>query len=96
MITELALLTLRPDAAPAFETAFASVAGLLAGADGHLAHRLVRTLDHPDVYMLEVQWRDLAAHVDQFERSAEHARFLAAIDAFLAAAPHVLHVPAHS
>ena len=42
--------------------AAASVAPLLAGADGCLRYRLVPTLDSPDVYLLEVVWRDLAAH----------------------------------
>ena len=65
MITELALLRLLPGSAPAFERAFASVAPLLAGADGCLRYRLVPTLDDPDVYLLEVVWRDLAAHTQR-------------------------------
>lgn len=45
MIIELALLRLPPGSAPAFECAFASVAPLLAGADGCLRYRLVPALE---------------------------------------------------
>ena len=46
MITELALLRLRPGSGPAFERAFAGVAQLLVEADGYLRHRLLPTLEH--------------------------------------------------
>ncbi|RXD04820.1 antibiotic biosynthesis monooxygenase [Sphingomonas sp. UV9] len=94
MITELALLRLLPGSAPAFERAFASVAPLLAEADGCLRHRLVPTLDRPDVYLLEVVWRDLAAHTQGFEPSDAHARFMAPLEPMLSDDPIVVHVPA--
>jgi heme-degrading monooxygenase HmoA len=96
MVTELAFLSIRPGEHASFEAAFACVSGLLAAADGHRAHRLVPSLDHADLYVLEVQWRDLAAHVDMFEPSDSHARFMAALEPFFAAEPRVLHVPARS
>jgi heme-degrading monooxygenase HmoA len=93
MVTELAFLPIRRGEEAAFEAAFASVATLLAGADGHLRHRLVRSLDQPDIYLLEVDWRDLAAHMDTFEPSDAHTRFMAALAPFLTAEPNVIHVP---
>jgi heme-degrading monooxygenase HmoA len=90
---ELAFLSIRPGAEAAFEAAFAGVAGLLAGAEGHVRHRLVPSLDRADVYLLEVEWTDLAAHVETFEPSDAHARFMAALEPFLAAEPNVFHVP---
>lgn len=93
MVTELAFLPIRHGEEAAFEAAFASVVPLLAGADGHLRHRLVRSLDQRDLHLLEVDWRDLAAHVDAFEPSDAHARFMAALAPFLAAEPNVIHVP---
>jgi heme-degrading monooxygenase HmoA len=92
-VTELALLGIRPGDEEAFESAFACVAGLLAAADGHLHHRLVRSVDQANVYLLEVEWRDLAAHVDVFEPSDAHARFMAALSPFFASDPSVIHVP---
>lgn len=93
MITELAILRVRPGSGPALENAFDTVRPLLAGADGHLRHRLVKTVDEPDAYLLEVAWRDLAAHVDGFEPSAAHTRFMAALVPLLSAEPLVIHVP---
>ncbi|MBD9480147.1 antibiotic biosynthesis monooxygenase family protein [Pseudoxanthomonas sp. PXM02] len=94
-VTELAFLSIRPGAGEAFEAAFTSVAGLVAEAEGYLGHRLVRSLDQPDVYLLDVEWKDLAAHVEVFEPSDAHARFMAALTPFLAAEPRVIHVPSH-
>ncbi|ATD67357.1 hypothetical protein CNR27_07855 [Luteimonas chenhongjianii] len=93
MITELALLRIRQHTNSAFETAFNGVAPLLRSAEGHLQHRLVRTLDQDDLYLLEVDWRDLAAHVEGFEPSDAHAGFMAALTPFLAGEPTVVHVP---
>ncbi|UEM22287.1 antibiotic biosynthesis monooxygenase [Skermanella mucosa] len=94
MITELALLRLLPGSAPAFESAFAGVAPLLAGADGCLRYRLVPTLDVPDVYLLEVVWRDLEAHTQGFEPSDAHARFMAPLKPMLLGEPIVVHISA--
>jgi heme-degrading monooxygenase HmoA len=96
MVTELAILSIRPGEKKSFEAAFARVAGLLAAADGHHAHRLVPSVDQAGIYVLEVQWRDLAAHVDTFEPSAAHARFIAALEPYFADAPRVIHVPTRS
>ena len=94
MITELALLRLKPGAGPAFEAAFAGVAFFLVGADGYLRHSLVPTLDDSDVYLLEVHWRDLAAHTQGFEASGAHARFMAPLEPLLAGEPIIAHIPA--
>lgn len=94
MITEPALLRLLPGSAPAFASAFASVAPLLAGADGCLRYRLVPTLDSPDVYLLEVVRRDLAGHAQGFEPSDAHARYMAPLAPMLLGEPIVMHVPA--
>lgn len=93
MITELAVLHVEAGASVAFEAAFASVASLLVGADGYRGHRLVAVLDRPDVYLLEVEWRDLSAHVERFEPSAAHTCFMAALEPLLSGEPCVIHVP---
>lgn len=93
MVTELALLRLEPGSGPAFEAAFSSVASLLMGADGYLRHRLAPTLDDADLYLLQVEWRDLAAHIVGFEPSDAHVRFMAALEPMLVGAPIVVHVP---
>lgn len=96
MITELAILRVRPGSGPDLENAFATVRPLLAGADGHLRHRLVQAVDEPDAYLLEVAWRDLKAHVAGFEPSEAHTRFMAALAPLLREEPLVIHVPGES
>lgn len=93
IVTELAFLSTRPGHGAALEAAFANVAGLLAAAEGHLRHRLVQSVDQANVYLLEVEWTDLAAHVAVFEPSDAHGRFMAALEPFLSAEPSVIHVP---
>ena len=92
-VTELAWLSIQPGQGAAFEAAFASVAGLVSSAEGHIRHRLVPAVDRDDAYLLEVDWTDLAAHVERFEPSDAHARFMASLEPFLAAEPLVIHVP---
>jgi len=94
MVTELALLRLEPGSGPAFEAAFAGVASLLTGADGYVRHRLLPTLDDADLYLLQVEWRDLTAHTVGFEPSDAHASFIASLEPMFAGAPIVLHVSA--
>lgn len=94
MVTELALLRLERGRGLAFETAFARVANLLTGADGYVRHRLVPTIDDADLYLLQVEWRHLAAHISGFEPSDAHARFMAPLEPMLAGEPIVVHVPA--
>lgn len=96
MVTELAILRLEPGCGPRFEAAFESVAWLLIAADGYLRHRLTPTLDDADLYVLQVEWRDLAAHVEGFEPSRAHGRFMAALEPLLAAEPTVFHIPAEA
>ena len=93
MVIELAILRVRPGTGPGLEDAFDSVRPLLAAADGHFRHRLVQTRDEPDTFLLEVAWRDLEAHVDGFEPSEAHARFMAALEPLLREQPVVIHVP---
>ncbi|MET4573354.1 heme-degrading monooxygenase HmoA [Stenotrophomonas rhizophila] len=92
-VTELAWLSIQPGQGAAFEAAFASVASLVSSAEGHIRHRLVSAVDRADAYLLEVDWTDLAAHVERFEPSDAHARFMASIEPFLAAEPLIIHVP---
>ncbi|MBY8977265.1 antibiotic biosynthesis monooxygenase [Rhodobacteraceae bacterium NNCM2] len=93
MVIELAILRVLPGKGPALEDAFDTVRPLLAGADGHLRHRLVQTMDEQDTFLLEVAWRDIEAHVNGFEPSEAHARFNAALEPLLREQPVVIHVP---
>lgn len=93
MVTELAILRVDQGRSLEFEAAFASVVSLLAGADGYVQHCLAPTLDEAGLYLLQVEWRDLEAHIQGFEPSPAHERFISALAPFLAEEPVVLHMP---
>lgn len=93
-VTEFAIFRVERGRGPQFEAAFAGVVSLLAQADGYLQHRLTPTLDEAELYLLQVDWRDLAAHTHGFEPSQAHGRFISALAPFLVEEPVVLHVPA--
>lgn len=93
MVTEFVIFRVEPGHGPQFEAAFASVVSLLANADGYLGHRLAPTLDEADLYLLQVEWRDLAAHTQGFEPSEAHMHFMAALEPLLLDEPAVVHVP---
>jgi heme-degrading monooxygenase HmoA len=76
--------------------AFAGVAPLLISADGYIGHRLVPALENADLYLLTVDWRNMAAHTRGFEPSEAHARFMAPLEPLLSGDPIVLHVEARS
>jgi heme-degrading monooxygenase HmoA len=66
---------------------------LLADAEGLVWHRLVASVDRGEHYLLEVEWRDLAAHTEYFEPSSAYAKFVGALEPFLVDEPIVVHVP---
>lgn len=93
MVTEFATFRVERGCGPRFEAAFAGVASLLTGADGYLRHRLVPTLDEADLFLLQVEWRDLAAHTEGFEPSEAHEQFITALAPLLVEEPAVVHIP---
>lgn len=37
------------------------------------------TIDEGDLYLLQIDWRDLTAHIEGFEPSKAHEHFMAAL-----------------
>lgn len=93
MVTEYALVQVRPGCGPAFEAAFAGVVGLLRSAVGYRRHRLVAAVDREGLYLLEVGWRTLEDHTAGFEPSPAHTRFMDALMPLLDGDPIVFHLP---
>jgi len=93
-VREVVSLRVRPGSGPAFEAAFDRVQTHLTDADGYRRHHLAPALHEDGSYLLEVQWRDLAAHVQGFELSPAHESFMRELTPHLAEPPSVLHVPA--
>lgn len=94
MIYEIASLPVKADRLSAFKAAFGEVVHLLARARGYEGHLLTQGVETPSQFTLIVRWQTLEDHTHGFEPSSDHRGFLAGLEAYLAAEPHVYHVRA--
>jgi heme-degrading monooxygenase HmoA len=90
-VLEHAMLEVRPGQEQAFEAAFTKAQIIIADADGYLWHRLERCLEHPNRYLLLVQWRDLDAHITGFRGSVDYQQWKKLLHHFYDPFPTVLH-----
>ena len=91
-VTEICKLQVRDGQGPAFEAGFRRSETVLDAAPGHIRHRLRRQSEQPGVYVLEVDWRDLAGHVIDFRQSAGFEAFKKEIASTLAAPTEIFHL----
>ncbi|HEX7105234.1 MAG TPA: antibiotic biosynthesis monooxygenase [Acidothermaceae bacterium] len=91
MITECALLDVRPGAEADFEGAFRQARPLIAVQPGFVSLRLERCVENRSRYLLLVQWERLEDHTDGFRRSAEYERWRALLHHFYEPFPTVEH-----
>lgn len=91
MILEVAILNIRPNQNKAFETAFQKAAPIIASMKGYLNHQLKKCLEHPNQYILLVNWETLADHEVGFRKSAEYKQWKALLHHFYDPFPTVLH-----
>ncbi len=69
MITEIALLKIRPGQSEAFEEAFANAQPIIESANGYIQHELQQCLEEVDKYMLVVRWKTIEDHTIGFRKS---------------------------
>ncbi len=69
MINEIAVLTIDPTNADAFETAVARAAPLFKAAPGCHGMALQRGIEVPGKYRLLIQWESVSHHMDLFRNS---------------------------
>jgi len=92
MITEIALITIRPDESARFESAVAQAAPLFRGAAGCLGMALERSVENPERYRLVVRWATLEDHTVRFRNSEAFKAWRALAGPFFAEPPVVEHV----
>jgi len=90
-ILEHAMLEVRPGQEQAFEAAFAKAQNIISSMKGYLSHRLEHCLEHPNRYLLLVEWTDLEAHTVGFRGSREYLEWKALLHHFYDPFPTVLH-----
>jgi heme-degrading monooxygenase HmoA len=91
MITEIALLNIRPGSEKQFEAAFEVAVKLPAACKGYLDHELRRSVETPNRYVLIVQWRTLEDHTVGFRGSPVFAEWRAYVGPFFESPPVVEH-----
>ncbi len=91
MIYEHAYITIDIGDRVAFEHAFSNARNLLLDANGGNTAELIRSVDHPDLYLLRVGWNSVAQHTEDFASSPTGEQFGAAVAHFCTAPPRVVH-----
>jgi heme-degrading monooxygenase HmoA len=91
MITELAEIVVKDGTAQQFEAAVASAAPLFKRARGCRSMRLERGIEHPDTYLLVVEWETLEDHEVHFRQSADFQEWRRLVGDYFAAPPKVVH-----
>ena len=91
VILEHALLPVRPGAEGEFEAAFARAKTIIAAAPGFVRLSLSRCLEHPNTYLLLVEWDRLEDHTDGFRRSPSYQEWRRLLHHFYEPFPAVDH-----
>ena len=62
MVSEIAVLKINPEEAPAFEKMYSEVVPILRSQKGYRGDKLLRAIERPEEYILAVEWDDVEAH----------------------------------
>jgi heme-degrading monooxygenase HmoA len=91
MILEHAVLDVIPGQEPEFEESFGRAKAIIASMPGFQSLRLTRCVEHPNRYLLLVEWDRLEDHTDGFRRSPEYEQWRALLHRFYDPFPTVEH-----
>ena len=91
VITEQAVLDIRPGREEDFEAAFATAKPIIAASPGFASVQLLRCIETPHRYLLLVEWETLEDHTEGFRQSAEYHDWKALLHHFYDPFPTVEH-----
>lgn len=94
MITEIAVLDVKPSELASFEAAFEEAQAIIASMPGYLSHELQRCIENPARYLLLVRWTHLEAHTQGFRGSDEYQRWKSLLHHYYDPFPTVEHYEA--
>ena len=89
MIIEHALLQVRTGEEAAFEAAMAQAVPLISASPGFLGITVRPAAEQSGLYLLLVQWQDIAAHRDGFRQSVPYQQWRALLHGFYDPMPDV-------
>ena len=88
---ELAILNVQVGREQEFELAFEQAQKIIARQQGYISHRLARCVEHPNRYVLLVEWQSLKDHTEGFRQSSEYQQWRGLLHHFYQPFPEVLH-----
>ena len=91
MVTEHALLPVRPGEQASFEAAFEDAKAIIASTPGFERLRLLRCVERPDTYLLLVEWASLEDHTTGFRGSPRYEEWRGLLHHFYEPFPVVEH-----
>jgi heme-degrading monooxygenase HmoA len=91
MITEIAMIDVKPGTEKDFEAAVAKARPLFLSAKGGKGFELHRSLEKPSRYRLMAKWDTLENHTVDFRGSPAFAEWRALVGSYFAAPPDVEH-----
>ncbi|MEQ1547112.1 MAG: antibiotic biosynthesis monooxygenase family protein [Chakrabartia sp.] len=91
MIVEHALLQVRPGQEAAFEAAMAQAMPLIAASPGFLGIEVRPAIERNGLYVLLVQWENIAAHRDGFRQSDRYQQWRTLLHGFYDPMPDVVY-----
>ncbi len=91
MITEHAVLQVRPGESAAFEAAFAEASPIIASMHGYQGHSLLQCIEDDHRYLLLVEWDTLEDHTKGFRGSTEYQEWKTLLHHFYDPFPEVDH-----
>jgi heme-degrading monooxygenase HmoA len=91
MITEIAEIEVKAGSEEAFIAGVESVKSVFHRAPGCHGVELQRSIEHPQLFLLLVQWETVAHHTEQFRNSPDFELWRQAVGSYFAASPKVQH-----
>ena len=91
MISEVAILNVKPSQEKEFETAFEKAQKIIASINGYVSHQLQRCIEKDNQYILLVNWQTLEDHTVGFRESKEYQEWRTLLHHFYDPFPEVEH-----
>jgi heme-degrading monooxygenase HmoA len=91
MVTELAILDVKPGREPEFEQAFGQAKSIISASPGFRSLELQRCLEQPNRYALIVEWERLEDHTQGFRGSSTYDEWRRLLHHFYDPFPTVEH-----
>jgi heme-degrading monooxygenase HmoA len=91
MITEIALLKIKPGQSAAFEVAFTKAQPIIESMTGYIQHELQQCLEEDDKYLLVVRWKTVEDHTAGFRHSEGYKEWKKLLHHFYNPVPVIEH-----